>query len=70
MISIAFDQISTDFSQSKEDIHNLSNYGGHLQSKLDYKFLVVVIVQKTQKRNTNIPRYCTASLYSWLLYDG
>ena len=71
MISIAFDQISADFfPKQRKDIHNVSKYGGHLQSKLDYKLWVFVIVEKTQKIYTNIPRYCTASLYSWSLYDG
>ena len=43
------------FPKKRKDIHNVSKYGGHLQSKLDYNFLVVVIVQKTQKNKYKYP---------------
>ena len=71
MISIAFDQISTDFFQRKEKTYTMCrNMAVIYNLKLDDNFLVVVIVQKTQKISTNIPWYCTASLYCWFLYDG
>ena len=59
MISIAFDQISADFFQRKEKTYTMCrNMAVIYNLKLNDKFLVVVILQKTQKISTNIPRYC------------